>query len=222
MKISILTVDNHPFAGLAIMEIRKKFNIFNIILDKKRFSDKDFRIWNERTLGKVKYININTLNNIKKKKVSSHNSKLMLRHINKHKIDLLINLGTPRILSNKIVNAASIGVLNCHPGILPQYRGCTCVEWALYNNDPVGNTCHLMTNKIDSGPIILDKKINLSSVKNYNEVRIKIYLQSISLIISSLKLLKIKKISYFKSKNGGKYYKPIGKIKFNKMLERFK
>ena len=39
MKISILTVDNHPFAGL-VKEIRKKFNIFNVILDKKDFQIK--------------------------------------------------------------------------------------------------------------------------------------------------------------------------------------
>ena len=60
------------------------------------------------------------------------------------KIDLLVNAGTPRILKSNLLKAPSIGVINCHPGILPDFRGCTCVEWAIYLDQPIGNTVHLI------------------------------------------------------------------------------
>jgi len=219
MKISILTTINHPFSGFAIKQIEKEINIYNIIFDSKKFSSRSQTIWNERTLGKIPYLDVQKTNSIKKDFVKSHNGNEMFNLIKKDKIDLLVNIGTPRILSKQIIGAPSIGVMNCHPGILPYYRGCTCVEWALYNEDPVGNTCHIMTEQIDEGPIILTEELDIKKLKNYNEIRIGIYLNSIHLIIRALKLVSEKNILDFKIKNGGKYYKPMDKITFNKMLE---
>ena len=221
MKISILTVKDHPFSGLVLRELKKKINISSIIFDKKNFSKKDKSLWDERTNGKIKYYDIRSVN-IKKHFVLSHNDKKTLNIIKNDKLDLLINLGTPRILSYEIIKAPSIGILNCHPGILPYYRGCSCVEWALYNNDPVGNTCHLMSKKIDSGPIINSKILNIKSLKNYVDVRVNLYLNSINLIINAIKIIKIKKITKFKTKNGGKYYKPIDDKKFNEIKKKLR
>ena len=221
MKISILTVTNHPFSGLAVKEIEKKIKIFNIIFDEKKFSKKDKRIWEERTSGRIENLNIKKTNSIKKDYVKSHNSKLMIELIKDYQLDLLVNLGTPRILSSEIIKAPKIGILNCHPGILPNYRGCSCVEWALYNNDSVGNTCHLMSKKIDSGPIINKQKLNIKNCKSYIDIRVKIYLKSINLIIKAIKLIKTRDISIFKSKTGGKYYKPIDNKKFNEVIKKY-
>jgi len=51
---------------------------------------------------------------------------------------------------------AGVGVLNCHMGMLPHYRGMDVVEWALLDNHPeaVGLTTHLMTKGIDEGPLL--------------------------------------------------------------------
>ena len=74
------------------------------------------------------------------------------------------------------------GIINIHPGILPNYAGCNCVEWALLNNDPVGITAHFMDKNYDSGPIISKKHINLSLCKTYEDIRIKVYLETIKMM----------------------------------------
>ena len=49
-------------------------------------------------------------------------------------------------------------ILNCHPGILPYYKGCNSPEWAFLNKDNIGATVHLMNERyIDGGKIIFKK-----------------------------------------------------------------
>ena len=45
-------------------------------------------------------------------------------------------------------------IVNAHPGIIPLTRGLDSFKWAIYNNDPVGNTLHLIDNKVDKGEIL--------------------------------------------------------------------
>ena len=78
---------------------------------------------------------------------------IQIGSISRWKVDLIINLGTPRIFSRaQIKNLPPI--LNCHPGILPYYKGCNSPEWAFLNKDNIGATVHLMNEYIDGGKII--------------------------------------------------------------------
>ena len=45
-------------------------------------------------------------------------------------------------------------IVNAHPGIIPMTRGLDSFKWAIYNNDPVGNTIHLIDNEVDKGQIL--------------------------------------------------------------------
>ncbi len=45
-------------------------------------------------------------------------------------------------------------VVNAHPGIIPITRGLDSFKWAIYNNNPLGNTLHLIDNEIDRGKIL--------------------------------------------------------------------
>ena len=83
----------------------------------------------------------------------------------KAKVDCFLNAGTQRKLSKDFLAIASNGIINIHPGILPDYRGCSCVEWALLNNDMIGNTAHFMDLNYDTGPIIEIEKYTFSSKK---------------------------------------------------------
>ena len=58
------------------------------------------------------------------------------------------------IVKESLLKIPREGTLNCHPGLLPRYRGCTCLEWALYEDEPVGATCHFVTPEIDAGDIV--------------------------------------------------------------------
>lgn len=222
MKIGILSTFKHPLAGLIAKELNSKFEIDCIILDKRGFSKKDKEIWIQRTLNRFDYIDISKQEDICILPVNNHSDKKALQIIENRKLDLLINCGTPGILSSEIVKKPTIGILNCHPGILPFYRGCTCVEWSLFNGDQVGNTCHIMTDKIDEGPIILISKINIKECKSYQDIRVKIYKDSIRTLINSIDMILKKDISEFKTIKGGKYYKVISNDKMKNIFERYK
>lgn len=45
-------------------------------------------------------------------------------------------------------------IVNAHPGIIPLTRGLDSFKWAIYNNDPIGNTLHLIDNDVDKGEIL--------------------------------------------------------------------
>ena len=62
------------------------------------------------------------------------------------------------IVRRALLDIPRIGVVNCHMGILPEYRGMDCYVWAILNGEfeKIGLTTHLMDAGIDTGPI-LDK-----------------------------------------------------------------
>ena len=46
-------------------------------------------------------------------------------------------------------------VVNAHPVIIPLTRGLDSFKWAIYNNDPLGITIHLIDSEVDKGEILL-------------------------------------------------------------------
>jgi methionyl-tRNA formyltransferase len=103
-----------------------------------------------------------------------------------NELDVLVNVGTPRILKTHLLDATRIGVLNVHPGLLPKYRGCSAVEWALYLGDDIGNTAHVMSDRIDAGPILESKVCIFDGTESYVAVRTRVYTEGIVLGISVL------------------------------------
>jgi methionyl-tRNA formyltransferase len=67
----------------------------------------------------------------------------------------VIVLGTTRILKPNVLSIPSMGVLNPHPGLLPDYRGLDVLHWAVYNGHPLGVTVHFLDPGIDTGPSVV-------------------------------------------------------------------
>ena len=89
------------------------------------------------------------------------NSSEGVRIVRQHGIDLLVYLGGGGILREAILAAPTLGVLNAHMGLLPAYRGMNVTEWALWNDDPVGCTVHLIVRGIDTGEIISTRRVDV-------------------------------------------------------------
>lgn len=69
--------------------------------------------------------------------------------------DLIILVGTDRILPKWILAIARVAVLNLHAGRLPEYRGASVMQWQLINGETEGAcTIHVVDEGIDTGPII--------------------------------------------------------------------
>ena len=87
----------------------------------------------------------------------------ILRYLKKNKIDLICLAGFMEILSSNFIKKFKNPILNIHPSILPRYKGLNTHIKAIKNKDKFsGATVHLVTPKLDSGKIILQKKVRIS------------------------------------------------------------
>ena len=78
-----------------------------------------------------------------------------LHILEKKKIDLICLAGFMRILSENFIKSFSKPILNIHPSLLPSFRGLNTHERVLKAGCLIhGATVHLITNKLDQGPIL--------------------------------------------------------------------
>ena len=147
-------------------------------------------------------------NHIYYKKVSSFNNVNLINDLTNLKIDIGAFCGGG-LLRNKFLDSFSFGVLNCHMGVLPNYRGMDVVEWPILENktSQVGVTCHLMDKGIDTGDILKIVKVDPDKFKNFIELRE--YLSGVILKLMIETISSIKNGSFKKNKqleSDGKQY----------------
>ena len=116
--------------------------------------------------------------------VESHNSAETISLIKSLNCTFLLNAGTPRKLNATLLSSTKYGVLNVHPGMLPNYRGKNCPEWAVYNNDSVIVTAHIMSIEYDEGDVLGTTEVDWRALPSYIEFRKQVYLASFQLASS--------------------------------------
>ena len=89
--------------------------------------------------------------------------KEILELLKKNKINLICLAGFMRILSKYFVQSFKGQILNIHPSLLPKYKGLDTHARAITNKDRYsGCTVHFVTAKLDSGKIIIQKKVKIN------------------------------------------------------------
>ena len=177
-NVSLLSNIGSPVFGQVINEfIKQGVKIDSVIFDDLVTPKEYIKVWNERTAGNFPVLPMSDFEglNIPCFFVKNHSSAKTVKLVKSGNIDLLINAGTPRILKHNILSSPNIGVLNCHPGSLTRYRGCTAVEWAIFEDEKIVNTVHLMTEEIDQGPIVLESENYFSKGDSYSDIRSAVY-----------------------------------------------
>ena len=88
------------------------------------------------------------------------NDQVVVDDLKKLKPDLIVFTGGGLIRQNVLENSGH-GVVNCHMGVLPYYRGMDVVEWPILEDalDKVGITVHFMDKGVDTGDILRVVKI---------------------------------------------------------------
>ncbi len=86
--------------------------------------------------------------------------KKLILLLKKNNIYLICLAGFMKILSENFIKRFKGKILNIHPSLLPKYKGLNTHERALKNKDKYsGCTVHFVNSKLDSGKIILQKKV---------------------------------------------------------------
>jgi len=118
--------------------------------------------------SKIKWFVIN----FKNKKLSE---KKLLKKLFNNKIDLICLAGFMKILSSDFIKRFKKPILNIHPSLLPKYKGLNTHKKVINNREKYsGATVHVVTAKLDSGKIILQKKIKIARYENERTLEKKI------------------------------------------------
>ena len=93
--------------------------------------------------------------------------KTILLLLKKEKIKFICLAGFMKILSKEFIKKFDGKIVNIHPSLLPKYKGINTHNRAIENKDKfAGCTVHYVTSKLDSGKIILQKKVKITVSEN--------------------------------------------------------
>lgn len=165
---------------------------------KIRMSPKDLFLWHPKELSDFYSIDY---------RIVKHNSEKTAAIVKEKSLDLGIILGA-RILKPIAFKEFSIGVMNMHPGILPQNRGLDNVKWAIIDKKPQGVTTHLINDKIDRGLQILQEKITIYEDDTLLDIHLRLQNLEQKLMIDSVSFL-TQPSARLKTLEKGTYYKSV-------------
>ena len=132
-------------------KIKKSKIKINLVISNNKFS-KGLEFAKK---NKIKY---HVINYSKKKQAELK----ILGYLIKNKVDLICLAGFMKILSSDFIRKFRKPIFNIHPSLLPKYKGLNTHRRAIKNKDKfTGATVHLVTPKLDSGKIILQKKVRI-------------------------------------------------------------
>ena len=104
--------------------------------------------------------------------------KKILILLKKEKIEFICLAGYMKILSAGFIKKFGKKIINIHPSLLPKYKGLNTHSRAIKNKDKLaGCTVHYVAAKLDSGKIILQKKVKISARDNPASLKKKVLKQ---------------------------------------------
>ncbi len=111
-----------------------------------------------------------------KNKVKAENKILFI--LKSKSINLICLAGFMKILSKNFIKKFKGKILNIHPSLLPKYKGLNTHQRVLENNEKYsGCTVHYVNYKLDSGKIILQKKVKIKRKETPKSLAKKILVQ---------------------------------------------
>ncbi|WP_185860688.1 methionyl-tRNA formyltransferase [Blattabacterium cuenoti] len=178
----IVFIGSNHFSLYALKKLYiKQYNIVGIITspDNKFFKNKGKKAF---TPVKI-YALENNIPFLQPKNLTSYS---FLENLKIWNADIQIVVSF-RILPKEVWNFPKMGSFNLHASLLPQYRGAAPIHWAIINGEKkTGLTTFFIEEKIDSGKIILQKKIKIRKKETAGELEKKLKRMSGPIVIQTL------------------------------------
>ena len=76
-------------------------------------------------------------------------------------------------------------VINAHPGYIPNCRGLDAFKWAIYEDQPIGVTTHLIGEYVDAGQVIERRKIALYPTDTFHALAERVYENEVSMLVEA-------------------------------------
>lgn len=134
--------------------IRESAEVIGVVLPVNRLKDIEPTVYD--------YLNKNSINFYTQYCSTDSKSIEFASNIRNIDLDLIITYSYPMILPKDLIDTASIGGINIHNGLLPEYRGNNVLNWVLVNGEKrAGVTIHWLDEGIDTGDIIGRREIEI-------------------------------------------------------------
>jgi methionyl-tRNA formyltransferase len=195
-KIDVIYIGNNPVVLEDLIEYSKTKAIFCI-------PDNNENI--------IKILEIAKKHSIPVKQPNRKELLSYIPYIINLKPDLIVVCGYKYIIPKEIFNIAKFRTINIHPSYLPAYRGQHVINWAIINGEKeTGVTIHYIDEGIDTGDIILQKKIEILFDDTAQTLHDKIYLIACELLHNVINNITCGKEIIGKKQNDANatYFKP--------------
>ncbi|MCD6117599.1 methionyl-tRNA formyltransferase [bacterium] len=112
-----------------------------------------------------------------------------LQKLNEFRADIFIVVGFP-ILPRHVIDMPEKGAVNLHASLLPAYRGAAPIQWAILNGEKeTGVTTFFLNERVDTGEIILQQKVEIGESETAGELHDKLSLIGSGLLLETVNLI---------------------------------
>ena len=126
-----------------------------------------------------------------------------------------------RILPRKVIECFSRGIVNFHPGLIPDVRGLDALQWAIYHDLPIGVTAHIIDHRVDAGRIIDRRVIREYPDDTLIDLSLRLYETQIDMLENTIKSVATDDLESFKPVTGGNYRRSFPADLVPDLFERF-
>ena len=136
-------------------------------------------------------------NNIPVRHPSTLVSQVELEHIRQLKPDIVVVVAYGKIIPSNFLNLENTIFINIHASLLPKWRGAAPIQRAIMNCDKeTGISIMKIEPELDTGPILMTSKIEITKNNNYEELSNKMSNLGAKLILDALDLIKNKEANF--------------------------
>ena len=116
------------------------------------------------------------------------NSEEELKIFKKLSPDIVVVVAYGQIIPKSFLDVVKFGFINIHASLLPKWRGAAPIQRAIMNGDKkIGVSIMKIKEKLDSGPVLTSKELELDQNVTHGEMEKKLSLMGADLLIESLK-----------------------------------
>jgi len=172
-KFAYLLLKEHPYGREMLRQILSEGFVPEVIVEEdSEIGDEEREKFLKRIEGKPIAPTIQvqaTENGIAVATVPIHNSEEVMPHLGDLDLDLIVFGGT-RIIRGEILDYPRDGVVNSHPGLLPECRGSASPAWSVYHDIPIGSSTHFCDNGIDTGELLMRREVPVKRGMTYEDL----------------------------------------------------
>ncbi len=186
MTLNVVFMGTPKFSVPALeILIKEKFNILKVYTQPPKKSKRGQKINSSpiENFCKKNEINFSNPKNLDNEKEFNTFQKLSP--------DIVIVVAYGQIIPKKFLTKTKFGFINIHGSLLPKWRGAAPIQRAIMNGDKkIGISIMKIEEKLDSGPVLMSKELELDQNKTYGEIEEQLSIEGANLLIESLKIIK--------------------------------